>query len=286
VPSDLTLSLAGWSAGDGPRPPVDAAGCEWTLQSFGGWFDGAEVRAAPVNPADGRDGVIDGRFSFGGRTITVAGYCHCPDRASRVQAMRALGGLLAGPVRRETLTVAESVTGVSLQAVVRLLGPTVSVPAGLGGFSWSLSLFAPDPVKYGTTLRQVSSPRATPGGDFVVPAVVPFVFGPAGGSGWLSATNGGTADVWPVVRFTGPLADPQIRVVGGAALGAVIELAAGEELVVDMQARTVLLGSSTRRASLTFESEWFSLPPGQTELLFTAAGGAGTCTVQWRDGWA
>jgi hypothetical protein len=107
-------------------------------------------------------------------------------------------------------------------------------------------------------------------------------------SGSLGLTNVGTALSWPLWTVTGPCNQPVIRNDStGQQLAFGQRLQDGDTLVVDVAARTVLLGGASRRYALLPRSTWFGLPPGNTTIGFDALdpGEAGTLMVTWRDSW-
>ena len=285
VITDLSVSLDGWSASMGSTPTIDENGCAWILSELDGWFGGVGVRSAPVDRLT-VDGTIDGLRTFGARVITIGGSVVAPDRGSLMQAMDRIAGVLAGRSRTGTLLVNEEARQMYRQALVTLDADTKVAVADRLRATFSLALYAADPARYSTSTQQVQSLRYTPGGLFTIPLTVPIVFGPPGASGFLTINNNGNQDAWPVFRFVGPLVNPTVRLVGDRAISVVISLAAGQELVIDSKGRTVMLGASSRRGFLSFDSAWFSLPPGSSQLYFSADSGSGTLTVQWRDAWA
>ena len=62
----------------------------------------------------------------------------------------------------------------------------------------------------------------------------------------------------------------------------------GEFLVIDTDARSVLLqGTASRRSTMLPGSDWFALKPGATPVLFRARdyAPAARLTAEWRDAW-
>lgn len=288
VVTDLQITIGDWSARMASAPLWDDNGAGWFLGELDGWWGGQQVLSAPVTPP-GRDGMIDGNVYFGARIITAAGHVVAPTRGKLQQAMRRIGGLLARGEqgdRWDTLVVDETADGFSSQATVRLNADTKVKPEAPFRAAWSITLFAEDPVKYGTVLQQVSTSRYTPGANLQVPLRVPLRFGPAGTSGFITADNRGDRATAPVVKFVGPLVDPMLAVVDGPRVSAQMTLNAGEVLEIDMRAATALLGGADREQFLGFDSSWFELPPGQSTMQFTAASGTGQVIVEWRDAWA
>lgn len=282
---DNRISVDGWSAAGGQRLPADEYGCEWAFANLDGWHGGLPVRGSSIDRPM-QDGVIDGPAPLGGRTIAVGGTVWAPSRAALQAALDRISAVLAGATRVATLVVDEAVAGIARQATVRLGGATLARRTGPQSAEWSLSLFAPDPRRYSAgPARQVSTGRFVAGGGLVFPLTFPLNFGAVGGTGTATVDNAGDAPLWPVLRLTGPLVDPVIRLVGGPEIGLAMTINTGEEVVIDMATRTVLLGQASRRNFMTFSSRWFPLPPGPSELFFDAASGSGTLTVQWRDAW-
>jgi hypothetical protein len=65
-----------------------------------------------------------------------------------------------------------------------------------------------------------------------------------------------------------------------------ITLAAGDFLVVDSGARSVLLGGTASRYSTLAQPNWFDLSPLTSNTIrFNAASGAGTLTFSYRNAW-
>lgn len=152
----------------------------------------------------------------------------------------------------------------------------------------AVELVATDPLMYAAALSSASSALGTTTGGLTFPAAAPFVFGTAGSSGVMSCANEGTFAAPWTATFTGPLVAPElVRLGSGERLtlsGA--SLAAGETLVVDSAARTVLLdGTASRYGWLSPASRWFDLQPGDNSLQLLGASGAGSVTVEWRSAW-
>lgn len=147
---------------------------------------------------------------------------------------------------------------------------------------------ATDPRIYANVASSAATGLATASGGLLFPAVAPFVFGTGGAGATMACTNAGTFSTPWSATFTGPLVAPTLtHVTSGKALilsGA--SLAAGETLVVDSAAHTVLLnGTASRFSWLAGSSQWFDLDPGSNAVNLTGASGAGTVTITWRSAW-
>lgn len=147
---------------------------------------------------------------------------------------------------------------------------------------------ATDPRLYSATLHSVAVALPTAGGGATFPLTFPLVFGAVGAGGLVSVSNAGNFPTGAVLRIDGPVSNPSVEHVGqGRVLRFAITLAAGEYLLVDTDARTVLLnGTASRRGTMT-TAQWFQLTPGENTLRFGAplfSAGA-LLTVQHRDAW-
>jgi len=119
----------------------------------------------------------------------------------------------------------------------------------------------------------------------------PLEFGAPGSTGALSVANLGDAATHPVVEFRGPVTRPALTNVDtGDVLEYDIPLAAGDVLVVDTRAGTVVLNGTASRiytaTSRSVPEQTFTLPRGTTNLTFRAAPGsndpAASATVRYR----
>jgi phage-related protein len=72
----------------------------------------------------------------------------------------------------------------------------------------------------------------------------------------------------------------------GLTLAFNITIAAGDYLLVDSNARTVLLNGTASRYSTLVQPNWFDLSPLTSNTIrFNGASGAGTMTFSYRNAW-
>jgi hypothetical protein len=117
-----------------------------------------------------------------------------------------------------------------------------------------------------------------------------LTWGSPGSTGDVTIVNAGTAYCHPVIEFRGPVVTPSVTLLAtGQVLEYGITLAAGDVLVVDTWAGTVLLGGQSRLANATNRSSpegSFTLPPGSSTLSFRAdpssTDPAASATVRYR----
>lgn len=283
---DLKVTIGAVSASTDSDPVVDDLGCKWFLGDFTGWFSGVGVTAGSIQrPLS--DGTLPGPAPLTGRPIIVGGMIVAPSRGALMASLERVGSVLTGQERVGDLVVREGARDLTRQVTVRLDGASKAEPVAgqriQGRFEFSL--YADDPAKYSAEMHSDSNTRFISGAGRAYPVVYPRVYGAGGNDGVLSVVNAGNRATWPTYSFVGPLLNPTVRIVGGPQITVLIDLLAGQELVIDTANRTVLLGTSSRRSSLTFDSEWFAINPGTTDVSFIADDGIGTAQVFWRDAW-
>lgn len=161
------------------------------------------------------------------------------------------------------------------------------------GFAFTRCAFvALDPRIYAgtaSTTGALSLPSFT--GGLTVPFTVPFTIDTTLTGGEASAVNAGTTDTGLTVTIAGPISSPRFSVQRPDStvetLEIQLDLSSGQTLVIDTEARTVLLGgdpSASRRglAVGTFPL----LPPGTSTITFRAGTeDTGTLTATWRSAW-
>ncbi len=252
-----------------------------------GWLGLPSLRVQDA-PRAAAHGWFVGQDFADGRTITFDLEAQEATPAATAALLAAIEGQLVASSSLITLTGELPGRGVwRTQVRPRRRAQPIEYRNVLGRQQMTFQVIAPDPRLYSNTLKAPSSGLSTASGGLSFSAAAPFVFGSAGGGGLLDCSNAGTFEAPYVVTFTGPLVAPSIEHVGQARiLSFTGTLGAGETLVVDSLARTVLLGGTASRYSwLTSLSQWFTLQPGANTLRFTAGSGSGTVSVAYRDAW-
>jgi hypothetical protein len=133
-----------------------------------------------------------------------------------------------------------------------------------------------DPRRYSLTEQTVTADAPSAGTGLVFPLTFPLDFGIAATTGTATAANAGQAPAHPLITITGPAVTPRVvNMATGAVLEFDLALVAGESLVIDTNAGTVLLGGTGNRLyALTAASvpvEAFVLAPGDNPLALRAA---------------
>jgi hypothetical protein len=152
---------------------------------------------------------------------------------------------------------------------------------------WRVQWQALDPRMYDVALSSTVVSLPLTSGGWVFPWVFDWTFGGGSAGGTVFATNTGSAPAPWSARFDGPLVNPSITHQElGLTLLFNITLAAGDFLVVDSTARTVLLGGTASRYSTLAQPNWFDLSPLTSNTIrFNAASGSGTMTFSYRNAW-
>lgn len=165
----------------------------------------------------------------------------------------------------------------------------VSIESELGIARFIVVLEATDPAIYGDEVPIVLEPQM-PAEGLDYPVTYPKQYGAAGTSGTVF-DNTGTWETWPVFQINGPssgvLTDPVIiapTLDAKLALTANggVSIAQGQVLEIGTHPRNRYVRFTTgasRYGKLSLDSEFFALPPGQTELRFQASGTTTGATV-------
>ncbi len=262
---------------------VDDDGVEWYVGQIDGW-DGADVRL-PIQERAFADGAYVDRGWYGGRPLTVPGVAIAADLAGVELARARLGRAADLLAAAGALVVGEAQPK---QMAVRLRDKVATEEAGVA-LTFAIPLFAGDPLKYSTTLSSVTVGLPASSGGLTFPVVFPVAFGTSGPGGIADAANVGTRATSPTVTIGGPVTNPRVEHIGqGRTFRVAITLGAGDQLVVDMAARTVILGgTASRRANVEAGSQWFDLSPGANQVRFAAESydPAASMTLAWRSAW-
>lgn len=275
------FEVDGWAANT-----VDDSGVEWWVTSEQGWTSTPPLRVTLADRPE-RHGAFDAPSYRGPRVITLEGTAVAPDRAAKESAKDRLAAVLADGSTLLPLVVTEP-HGIR-RALVRLTAETKIADRKAGAFEFSLTMTAPDPLRYSHGLNTAACPLPSSSGGLAFPLSFPLDFGAGSSGGRLLLQNQGTVPTWPVWRISGPCVEPVIaNTATGEELAFGLALQDGEFLVIDTDARSVLLqGTASRRSSLLPGSDWFALRPGTTPVLFRARDydPVARLSAEWRDAW-
>ncbi|MEU9400536.1 hypothetical protein [Streptomyces sp. NPDC048242] len=262
---------------------VDEEGVHWHCGTDDGW-DSPDVRTQ-FTQREAAHGAWAGPVYFNERVITLAGKAFAPDAPTLDRAIERLQE--AASLTDTTLTVYESIPK---QCTVRRSGKVLANRLTGTVLDWSVMVTAADPRRYGTDLRQQSTALPSTSGGLTAPLTPPLTVSATTVAGEASATNEGSIAVHPVLTITGPVPAPRIPVVypdgSVRTLSYSDTIAAGEQLVIDTDAHTVMLGGASRRRYLS--GDWPDIPPKSTvafQFRADAYNPTTMLTVTWRPAW-
>ncbi len=264
---------------------VDSAGVAWVLQSLEGW-DSPEVRAE-FTDREGDHGAWGSPVYLGSRPITLAGVIIAPSQALLEQAMEQLRA--AAALSDALLPVWETI---SKQAMVRRSGKPLLQYLTDTRASFSVMVTAEDPRRYSTTAQSGTTGLPVTTGGITFPVTAPFAFASSGATGTIAAANAGTMETRPVLTVAGPVVAPLVSAL--YADGSVRQLVysqtlqSGEQLVIDTDARTVLLNGVSRRRFMSVPQGWPTIPASSTvtyQFQSSTYSASASLTAAWRSAW-
>lgn len=244
---------------------TDDSGVDWVVDKVSGW-DSPGVRAdTPSRLAD--HGAWASPVYLDSRPITIAGSIAAPDEASRDAAVEQL--IAAVSLTDTVLVVGETIPK---QATVRRSGQLLIELEGPYNASYSALVTAADPRRYATVLQSQSTGLPVTSGGLTFPLTFPLTFSSTSTGGTFSLVNDGSIGTRPVFTITGPVSEPVI--VAERPDGSTMQLAysadlgAGDVLVIDCGAHSVILnGGTSRRRFLSAQPSWPEIDPHSSLMV-------------------
>jgi len=283
------LTIGGLSFDGGENPGVDV------LEQLDGWFDGTDVEAEVDNRPQAH-GAFETPTWHTGRTVAMIVSRRCDSDFEAGVARRELAALLAGG-RYDDLTVYEP-DGHTTSARVRLASkPLVRWLPYSQRVQAQVEFFAPDPLRYGSTVNAITTFPVEAGGlefDLFTDGAThtgALEFGEAGSTGRAYlGPQGGTAPGHTQFLVTGPTPPFSIvRVETGRRIEFSRPVAAGAQLLIDTATGVVLIdGGDVDYSGLLTRWEWEPVEPGApVTFAFLPHGPSdtGTLTVMHRAAW-
>jgi hypothetical protein len=245
----------------------EVSGVEWLMSGLTGWgTPGGTLAPKQRTRAAGAWG---GLSYAKPRTLVVAGTCSAPTASLASDALDRL--IDACSLDETVMTVSES--GRVRSCTVRRDGDILPTWIGPTVFEWSVQFVALDPRKFGTPLTGSTGLPSSSGG-LAIPFTIPFTINSTVTYGQVSLTNPGN-ETGPVkMRIDGPCVGPIITHVGSGlrlVFASSLILGAGEFLLIDMEAQTVLAQGQASRANWVTSRQWSGFEPGANTWSFAAA---------------
>lgn len=239
-----------------------------------------------------RHGLIPGDDFLNGRTITVTFEVFGEDQATFNEAVERFQGALVPCDDEAPLYFRIPGVAGGGKRLINCRPRRLSMPVDLDFFYRlplaTVQFYATDPLIYEGTEQSAISTLPTAGGGLEFDLTFDAVFGAVSTGGTIAATNEGTFDTSPVFRIDGPVTNPRIEnVTTGKVLSFTGTIPEGQYLLVDVDARTVLLnGTASRYSWIDRDAVWWDLPPGTNEVTFRASTTTeATLTMTWRSAW-
>lgn len=260
------------------------------LAEVRGWLESPEMRTGDVD-RPGRHGMFAGELRASARIIEVDWHIVDGDDVEALEMMRSAGAITENPVE-EPLALWVGTDEVQMvQARCHRWSIPTTVEWTTGFRRGSFMFKATDPRRYSVNLSTASTGLPAPAASgLAFPLAFPLDFGPGTSGGEIIVTNDGAAATWPVFIITGPVTGPVITNLDtGQRLqfDGDFTVASGQELVIDTDARTALIGGVTRRGELA-TAQWFPINAGSSVRIgFTASSYdvSAQLQIQWRAAW-
>jgi hypothetical protein len=265
---------------------VDASGVDWRLMTLEGW-DSPDSRSE-FTDREADHGAWASPVYLSSRPITLGGVIVAPSQALLEAAMDQLRA--AAGLTDTLLTVWETSPK---QAVVRRSGKPLMQYLTDTRASYSVLVTAADPRRYSTTLSGGTTNLPSASGGLTFPVTFPVTFSATTVAGSISAVNAGNVDTRPVLTITGPVVAPSVSALypDGTVRQLLysLDLATGDVLTIDTDARTVLLnGNVSRRRFMTPVGGWPVIPASAAvtyQFQSSTYNATATLTAAWRSAW-
>ncbi|MFB7739565.1 hypothetical protein ACFC08_35500 [Streptomyces sp. NPDC056112] len=265
---------------------VDGAGVHWHCESPDGW-EGPETRQ-DQSQREADHGAWPAPAYLAERVVTLAGKVFAPSRAAADAAFEQL--LSAAALTDTVLTVTETIPK---QLTVRRSGKPLVKRLTATALEYSLQVTAVDPRRYATVEQYDTARLPITTGGLTPPLTPPLVSNAVTASGEITAANAGTFETRPVFVIDGPADRPEIvtQMPNGSVrfLTYSQSLYAGDQLVIDVDAKTCMLnGNVSRRRFLAVPSGWPVIPAkSAVTVQFRAAfyNSGANLTMRWRSAW-
>ena len=240
----------------------------------------------------GRNGGWVGAQYFGMRSISLTGYIFASSVSAFETTRRAFENACAAQVGGQPSAIPVSITtNAGNQYVVYCYVDSLDIPIQRATTQspFQLSLIAADPVIYDDSAGGAQSAPISPvqGGGITWPIVWPIVWAPGGTP--TTITNSGTVNAYPVITLSNQMTNP---VITNVTTGQTIQIdglttTAGDEVVIDMLNRTVLLNGGSILSYLNASSRWWPLVPGSNSIKLSTGNSSDTVTgvLTWRNGY-
>lgn len=283
-PRDFTVTLPGMTL-QGQGVVDNTAPVSAVFSDLKGWWDPPPSTGTVTQRAYQHGGWLNRAF-YSPRVLVLEGAIFGDDPLMVRDAFEAfVGGLSINDLF--PLVVNEG--GLVRHVMVRMEEDPLIVWNGGEAATFNIQLIAPDH-------RRLSGDGTSPTysvtvglpfteGGWILPVTLPATIEATVVSGSVSVRSVGSAPAPVTVTFTGPVSRPSVRsAVTGQSMLFDLDVLAGQSLVVDLDARTVLLNGVRRRN--TMRGQWLEPVPNDVLVFDSAAYNPDArMTVSWFDSW-
>ncbi len=232
----------------------------------------------------GRHGLAAGADRLGGRFFELS--LEVDGTGDTLDARLAALGLAFAPAGDESPLVFQ-IPGVAGGGVRQIMCRSRGgfAPVGLARAHGEIAevvipLAATDPRIYDDAFTSTFAVLASTSGGLTWPLTWPLAWGTTL-SGIITPDNEGNFETGALLAMTGPVTNPRVlNLTTGQTIGVTLVVADGSVLVIDLTERTVLLnGTASRMSTLTADSEWWALQPGENQIRYSAD--TATASILW-----
>lgn len=247
-------------------------------------LDKPPIRTSSSNYSGRHGGRVNGQ-KYGPRLITLPGFIRS---ATCTEHDTARATLLDGlPIETDldiTVTLPSGSEFITSGRLIDLKMPHLS-STNPWRSDFKIDILCGDPNLYIGEEITLAIPLFV-GGGFVLPFVLPVTF--AAGTSPVTATNGGSVLVYPIITITGEAHTPVItKVDTGEKIEVGVTMTGGDVLVIDTRPdrRSITLNGGSVLGYLSSDSEWLSLDVGANRFIFETddGGDTGTAEMTWRN---
>ncbi|MEA9986258.1 phage distal tail protein [Subtercola sp. RTI3] len=236
----------------------------------------------------GRDGGYVGSQFYAMRLITMTGFIFSANVAAVETARRAFEAAVSsgGPFPVNITTNA----GNQYVVLCYLDGLDIPIQRAPNRAPFILTLIATDPTIFDNSAGGIQTATIAPavGGGVAMPFIwTPLIWTP--GASPTTVTNPGNVLAFPTITLNNAMTNPTILNVttGQFITFNGLTTSAGDQLVIDMKNRTVLLNGGSILTYVSTTSSWWGLVVGANSIKLTTTNGADTVTgtFTWRTGY-
>lgn len=247
-----------------------------------GLTDIPEVRTSAYNKTGQDGGSVSSQF-YGMREIAFSGRIFNDDVAAAEAARKALIAAVASKVVDVRVV---TYTGASYRIRTNLTAFKCPIGQSRRRFEFNMQLIAPDPLLYDDLENDLlATITRKQSGGYLTPYVLPVEWQPA--TQPTNVVNAGNYPIKPVIEFSGGVTNPRLtNLTTGEYMQINLTTVDGDELIIDMKKRTIMLNGGNILALKETGANWFNLEPNDNLLELTTGSDSdtGVALVRFKSG--